>query len=167
MDKPQDNTLAEHLRRWPGLWVRKGDAIVRALEEDVQVAKSYPAWVDKGELVRGQRLTIMAARRRYQLGETVRVIHVFEVVEPGSAVYVMGPKPVLGEYVDEQLVTPPAVDGEAALRPRNYDGPTLPSPAVDYNFDITSYTFAEPGTHRIMWKVDDLVSNDLSLEVES
>ena len=166
MEEPQDNTLAEHLRHWPGLWVRRGDEIVPAPDEDVRVAKSYAAWTDKGEFVRGRRLTIMAARRRYQPGEMVRVIHVFEVVDPGSAVYVMGPKPVYGEYVDELLVTPPAVNGDATLRPRNYDGPTLPSPAVDYNFDITSYTFAQLGMHRIIWKVDDLVSNALSLEVE-
>jgi hypothetical protein len=49
--------------------------------------------------------------------------------------------------------------------PKNYDGRALPSPAVDYNYEITQYRFAEPGLHQIYWQIGNLRSNTLSLEV--
>jgi hypothetical protein len=82
-----------------------------------------------------------------------------EVVEPGHEVFVMGPKTICGEYVDGQLATP------AAAPAQGYDGPVLDSPEVDYNYDITSYRFAQPGIHQIYWKIGDLRSNTLNLEV--
>ena len=123
------------------------------------------AYQPQALIVRGRRLTIMAAHGSHGVGKAVRIIHVFEITEPGSAVYVMGPKPVLGECVDGQPATAPAGADDSALRPPAYDGRTLASPAVDYNFDITRYVFAEPGTHRIVWKVDDLASNVLTIEI--
>jgi hypothetical protein len=163
---PDHNSLPEYLKRWPGLWVREGSDIVPAMEEDVEVARAYPNWPYKGPLTGGQRLTILTARRRYGVAETVRVIHVFEIAEAGRTAYVMGPKPIHGEYVDQQLTTPPAKDDGTALRPRNYDGVVLSSPVVDYAFDITTYTFAKHGLHRIVWIIDDLASNELVIEVD-
>jgi hypothetical protein len=154
-----------HLRRWPGLYVREGDRIVAASEEDAAVARSYPQWPDKGLILNGQRLSIMTERHRYQVNEEIRVIHVFEVLDSGYQIYVMGPKPVYGEYVDERLATDLPSDPDAALRPPRYDGVTLPSPAVDYNFDITTYKFADPGIHEIYWKLGALKSNTLLLEI--
>lgn len=165
MNGPAKPPHPEYLRRWPGLWVRDGNTIVRANEQDAAVAQAYPDWSGKGALVRGQRLTILSARSSYRVNETVRIIHVFEVAEPGSDVYVMGPKPVHGEYVDDRLVTPPAMQGDASLRPLGYDGRVLTSPAVDYAFDMTAYAFPEPGLHRVVWRVDGMTSNELVIEV--
>src|SRR5215472_17743754 len=128
-------SLPPYLKEWRGLWTRKGNEISEALPEDVAVAKSYPTTDEKGEVVRGSRLTILARKKRYQVGEEVRVIHVLEVLEPGHEVFIMGPKPIYGEYVDGHPVTPefpPLSD---------YDGVVLESPNVDYNYDITSYRF--------------------------
>jgi hypothetical protein len=36
---------------------------------------------------------------------------------------------------------------------------------VDYNYDITTYTFDESGRHTIQWRLGDLRSNTLELEV--
>ena len=49
--------------------------------------------------------------------------------------------------------------------PMEYSGVTLPSPAVDYNYDITAYRFNEAGTHLIQWRLGELRSNILSIEV--
>jgi hypothetical protein len=166
MSGRETDALPPHLKHWPGLWVRQGDEIVPACQQDIDTARSYPAWRDKGPLVRGRRLTIMAASLCCDVGSPLHVIHVFEVIEPGGDVRVMGPKPVLGEYLDDRLATGPAGPGDEALRPRAYDGRTLASPAVDYNFEITRYVFVEPGMHRIVWKVDDLTSNALVIEVQ-
>ena len=43
----------------------------------------------------------------------------------------------------------------------------MPSPAVDYNFEISTYTFHEPGIYRIQWRLGQLVSNTLEVIVES
>jgi len=155
----------EHLRHWPGLFVREGDRIVPAPEEDERLARTYPDWPDKGPVYGGRRITVMAKKDAYSVGEEVRVIHVFEAIEPGHRVYVMGPKPVQGEYVDEKLATGPPPTGGDPLVPLNYNGRVLPSPAVDYNYEITSYKFSEPGTHRILWKIGPLRSNVLKVTV--
>jgi hypothetical protein len=41
----------------------------------------------------------------------------------------------------------------------------LPAPAVDYNWDITEYSFSSAGSHTIEWKLGALVSNQLVVEV--
>ena len=155
----------EHLRRWPGLSVRAGERIVEAPAEDQSVARGYPAWPDKGAVTNGMRITVMARKQTCNVGEAVRVIHVFEATEPGEEVYVMGPKPIFGEYVDGVLVTEPPPDVEDPWIPTMYDGATLPSPAVDYNYDITSYVFAEAGVHQVCWRLGPLESNVLRIEV--
>lgn len=155
-----------HLRRFPGLYTRVADRIVDAPQADVELAKSYPAFADKGPLERGLRLTIMTAKPVVEVGEEVRVIHVLEAVEPGHQVYVMGPKVVYEEYLDGKLAT------RRYPGPGVYDGAVMKSPWADYNYDITTYRFDKPGKHTIVWKGGDpsgeslgLTSNTLTIEV--
>lgn len=156
-----DNTvIPEYLKRWSGLYMREGDKIVEALPEDIEVAKSYPSARSKGTVVAGCRITIMCRKDTYRISETVRVIHVFEVLEPGQEIFIMGPKMVFGEYVDGRAVTP-----ERSGEPGLYDGPVLDSPGVDYNYDITAYSFAAPGRHTIHWQMGGLYSNTIKLEI--
>jgi hypothetical protein len=105
-----DPSIPQHLRHWGGLFERQGNRIVDAPPEDIAVARTYPLFPDKGSIISGVRLNLMSQRRQYRIGEEVRVVHVVEVVEPGREVYVMGPKPVYGEYVDDVLVPPPPDD---------------------------------------------------------
>jgi hypothetical protein len=157
--------LPDYLKHWPGLYVRRGDRIVEAPEEDAAVARMYPAWPDKGPVTGGKRLTILMRTARYRVGEDVHVIHVVEVAEEGHEVFVMGPKDVYGEYLDGELVTRPVPDWEDPLIPPFYDGAVEPSPAVDYNYEITSYRFAEPGVHEIVWVLGALRSNKITFEI--
>jgi hypothetical protein len=154
----------DYLYRWPGLYVREGGRIVEALLADVAVARSYPQVTDKGGVIGGRRITILTRNSRHLVGEEVRVIHIVEFTEPGQRAYVMGPKPVYGEYVNGQLVTDPVPEGDP-LVPLTYNGVTLPTPAVDYNFDITSYRFREPGARTIQWRLGPLHSNLLSITI--
>lgn len=160
-----EEPLPPHLAQFPGLYVRKGDQIVDAPPADVAVAKTYPRSKDKGALVDGHRLTILASKRRYRVGEEVRVLHVHEVVAAGDMVYVMGPKPVRGEMLDGKLATPMVLADGDPFVPEIYDGVTLQSPAVDYNWEITTYRFSAPGTHRIQWRLGKFDSNALVIEV--
>jgi hypothetical protein len=164
--KPTDPWVPEHLRHFPGLYIRKANKILDAPPADVAVAKGYPAFGDKGPVTRGLRLTIMAAKLEVGVDEEVRVIHVLEAVEPGHDVYVMGPKTVFNEYVDNKLVT------KKYKGPGVYDGAVMGSPWADYNYEITSYRFSTPGTHTIQWKGGDpggesvgVESNTLSITV--
>jgi hypothetical protein len=139
--------------------MRRGNEIVEALPEDIAVARNYASTGDKGRVVGGRRLSILTKKRRYQVNEELRVIHVMEVVEAGQRIFAMGPKPIYGEYVDGNLVTP-------AVAPEQvYDGLVLNSPDVDYNYDITSYRFDTPGRHEIYWQMGELRSNTLELEI--
>jgi len=159
--------IPEHLRHWPGLFVRSGDQIVEAPPEDQALAQTYPRWSDKGPLIAGRRITCLTPKTTYGLNEGIHVIHVYEVVVPGHLVYVMGPKPVYGEYLDGRLVTLEPPQGEDPFVPANYDGRALPSPAVDYNYDVTIYSFSAPGRHQIDWRIGGLRSNTLEFEVVS
>lgn len=134
-------------------------------DQDIALANGYPGWPDKGPVTDGRRLTLMTEKTSGRVGEEIHVIHVAEVTEPGRQVYVMGPKQVFGEYLDGKLVTqaPPA-QGDP-LVPEMYDGATLPSPAADHNYEITAYSFAEPGRHEISWKLGKLHSNVIRLEI--
>jgi hypothetical protein len=163
--KSNREDVPEHLRHWPSLLLRDGSQIIEAPPEDQSVVRSYPDWTDKGALLEGRRITVMTRKVNYRPDEEVRVIHVYEVVTPHQLVYVMGPKPVYSEFVDGQQATPALPPGEDPFVPKNYDGRALPSPAVDYNYEITQYRFAEPGLHQIYWQIGNLRSNTLSLEV--
>lgn len=149
----------------PRLFVRRDGRPVPAPPEDVAVAEGYERWPDKGEPAGGRRLTIMTARSGYAVGEVVRVVHVLEVTEPRLPIYVVGPKPVLEEYIDGALATVPATPGADPLRPPTYDGPVLQGPGVDFNWEITTHRFTEPGRHVISWRPGALRSNELVLEI--
>ena len=36
--------------------------------------------------------------------------------------------------------------------PESYDGLVAKGPMADFHYDITTYSFPEPGTHAIQWK---------------
>lgn len=129
-----------------GLLERKGGKIVAAPAEDVALAKTYHAFKDKGALAGGQRITIMTHSTRYRVGEPVRVLHILEAVEAAKHVHLMGPKTVYDEYVDGKLVTPNGPGRDP------YHGIVADRPIADFNYQITSYTFAEPGMHTIQWR---------------
>lgn len=92
-------------------------------------------------------------------------MHVLEIERPGDTLYVMGPKPVLGEHVDGALATPPAPPAYA-FTTDVYDGVVLASPGLDVNFAPTSYRFATPGPHTIVWRAGSLQSNVLCVDVD-
>lgn len=152
--------ISEHLKQWPGLYMRQGNKIVEALPEDIEVAKSYPNNRRKGDVVDGRRITLICRKDTYRVSEEVRVIHVLEILVPAQEIFIMGPKTIFGEYIDGYAMTP-ARHGESWL----YDGAVLESPGVDYNFDITTYSFETPGRHTIHWEMGGLRSNTLDLEI--
>ena len=145
--QPPKSPLPEYLVDRPTvLYVRDGDKIVNAPAADLTVAQRYPEFQDKGKLHKGQRITIMTAKMTYQVGEEVRVIHVLEAPKPGLELYVMGPKQIHDEFVDGKPASP-ARTGLAG-----YNGRVTKSPDVDFNYEISSYTFDKPGQHTIQWK---------------
>ncbi|WP_152040849.1 hypothetical protein [Salinigranum salinum] len=165
-DRDEDDEIPDHLQRSPNLFVHRADGTVEeAPAADQAVADDYPHWPDKGPVVDGKRLTVMTARDTYEVGEEVRVIHAFEAPEPGVDVYVMGPKPVYGEHIDGTLATTPPPDGDEPWVPQQYDGAVIASPAVDYNYEVTTYRFAEPGRHVIRWELGPVTSNTLEITV--
>jgi len=127
-------------------------------------AEDYFNWREKGPIVGGKRITILTASTMVHPGDEVRIFHVAEFVEPGYRVYIGGPKPVFGEYMNDKLSTG-EVPGGDPLVPLEYAGVILPSPAVDYNYDVTSYIFQEPGIYRIQWRPGLLQSNILLITV--
>lgn len=157
--------LPPYLQHFPGLYVRKGNDIVDAPPADVAVAKSYPRTKDKGPLIDGHRITLMAAKKSYRVGEEVRVLHMHEIAVDGEQIYPAGPKAIRGELVNGKLVTPAVLIDEDPFIPAVYDGPVIPSPAVDYNWEITSYRFSAPGARTIQWKLGKYESNVLSIDV--
>lgn len=160
-----DAPLPAYLQHFPGLYVRKGSEIVDAPPADVAVAKGYARAKDKGPLVDGHRLTLLTEKSRYRVGEEVRVIHVHEIAVDGEQIYPMGPKPIRGELVNGKLVTPAVLVDVDPFQPSVYDGPVIPSPAVDYNWEITSYRFSAPGVRTIQWKLGKFESNVLTIDV--
>lgn len=160
IDDGENVEIPEYLQQWRGLYVREGEQIVEASQEDIEVAKQYPNFKGKGDVVEGRRITIMCRKNTYRVHEEVRVIHVLEVTEAGQEIFIMGPKAVFGEYVDDHLMTPAASD-QVDL----YNGRVVSSPGVDYNYDITTYSFATPGRHTIYWHMNGLRSNTLELEI--
>ena len=160
--KPEKN----YLERWPGLYIRKGNEILDAPEEDQKVARGYPQWPDKGPILDGKRITVMVKKKSYRVNEEIRILHVAEVTVPGREVFIMGPKLILGEQVDGKLVTEPHPEGCEPLNPPDcYNGRVLQSPALDYNYDITFYKFDRPGKHELQWVLGPLRSNILEVEV--
>jgi len=132
--------------------------------DEAEVSARYAAFGDKGPAVEGRRLTIMPSRDEVESGETLRVYHVCEAVEPGIALYVMGPKPVYGEYVDDVLATAPPPSGEDPFVPASYDGRVLEGPGIDTNYEVTEYRF-DAGERRIQWRPGTNASNELRIRV--
>lgn len=163
--------LPEYLARLAqrgDLYARVGDKIVDAPPGDIAVLRSYPAFADKGPLTgpAGERLTILTAKASYAEGEEIRVIHVHEVTKAGVELYVMGPKAIYGEYVDEVLASP-----GAAAPPSPYDGAVLQSPNADHNYEVSIHHLPR-GTHKLQWRFATLSgptvlrSNVLTIEVK-
>jgi hypothetical protein len=151
---------------WRGLYARKDNHIVEAKPEDAVLAKAYSKWPNKGPVIDGRRITIMATKQVYRLNEELRIIHVLEATLPGYEVYLMGPKAIIGEYVNGQLQGKEASGNQTdPFRPEEYDGRVLNSPAIDYNFDITAYSFPQPGLYTISWQTGKWKSNTLEIEV--
>ena len=150
--------------RWGGLSVRDRDQLVEASAADAAVVQGYASWRDKGNEIDHTRVTVMTSKSDYAVGESIHVVHVFDLSVPGRSAFIMGPKPAVSEYLDDKLAT---TAPQAPHYPwvGEYDGATLLSPAIDYNFDITSYRFDAPGTHTIQWRPGNLVSNTLTIHV--
>ena len=127
--------------------------------------RSYPELEDKGPVIGGYRLTLLTSSRECGAGDPVRVIHICESMAPDRPLYVMGPKPVLGEYVDDEPATDPAPDTETPLAPASYDGRVAGGPGIDPNYDVTEYRFETPGRHTIQWRLGRFASNVLAIEV--
>ena len=150
------------------LFILRGDYVAKASEEQSRVVKRYASWDEKGEVIDGRRLTIMTSKTKYRINEEVKVIHIVEFTEPGHDVYIMGPKEVYGEYIDGRLsrkdVSSDRLD--PFVPEGDYDGRVLNSPAVDYNYYITAYTFNKRGIHSIYWKLGKWKSNILKIMIE-
>ncbi|PXX98168.1 hypothetical protein [Halomonas sp. LBP4] len=151
--------------RPPRLYMRVGDRLHAAPEDVQEAARRYPLIAEKGAVHGGKRLTILSPRTTFAPNEDIHIIHVLEVVEPGHDVHIMGPKAVYGEYLDGTLFTAPPPADTDPFRPGLYNGATLSSPAIDYNFDVTVYSFPAPGRHDFEWRVGALHSNTLRIEV--
>jgi hypothetical protein len=151
--------IPAYLEAPPPLFARTATSIVPAPPGDHAVAATYARSPVRGPLHDGARITILTERTTYKIGEEVRVLHVLEAPAPGRELYVMGPKPIHGEYVDGVERTPPPPG------PQPYDGRVLPSPGVDWSYEVTTYRFTTAGPHRIQWRADGRESNVLELEV--
>ncbi|WP_113718525.1 hypothetical protein [Arthrobacter dokdonensis] len=160
MENPPENPAGR-----PHLFVREGGRIVDAPPADQAVAAGYAQAADKGHAAGGYRLTLLAEGPACTVGQTVRIIHVCESVAADAPVYPMGPKPVTGEYVDGQLVAPQGPADDHPLIPPSYDGRVAPGPGLDFNFDITEYTFGTPGRHSVQWRPGSWESNTLWFDV--
>lgn len=145
------------------LYERRDDAIIRAPDIDQAVARGYPSSPARGEARDGLQMTILTARAEYRVGEEVRVIHIVEAAR-GHESYVMGPKEVFGEYIDDVLRTRDAVNPTYPWT-EVYDGAVLPGPNVDTNFEVTRYRFDAPGRHRIAWRIGAMRSNVIEFTV--
>jgi hypothetical protein len=128
--------------------------------------ESYREWSDKGDVIDGRRITILTGSLVYQVNEEVRIAHVMEATQPGHGVYVMGLKQVFAEYINGVLQGEALPDDQSdPFLPLEYDGRVLDSPATDFNYDVSVYSFVEPGDYEICWKPGKWISNTLKIEV--
>ena len=167
-EKTTADEIPEYLIGKPHeLYLRENGKIIEAPLEDLLVAQSYASFQNKGPIINGCRATILTKKNEYVVGEEIRVIHILEVVEPNKTIYVMGPKEIYNEFINGELVT--------KKKPRIIDcnGRVDESPGVDFNYEITTYSFDTPGIHTIFWRGAgepfdnnlDLISNSLKLQV--
>lgn len=128
------------------LYARKDGHIVDAPAADIAVLRGYPRWPSKGPVQPdGQRLTILTAKSQYAVGEEIRVVHVHEATQAGVELFIMGPKAIHGEYVDDVLV------GQASEPATSYDGAVTASPGADHNYEVSVHRLSA-GTHTLQWK---------------
>jgi hypothetical protein len=144
---------------------RQVDRLLSLSSEDEALLATYDSFDDKGSPTRGYRLTILCANLSVGVEDTVRILHVCESVAETSPLYVMGPKPVWGEYVDDVLATEPPPKGSDPFVPTSYDGRVLPGPGKDTNYEVTRYRFTTPGAHTVHWRLEPNVSNVLRFTV--
>lgn len=147
------------------LVLREGERISPASPDDQAVVQRYPEFTDKGPVIDGYRLTVLFRLTTSPSGEMVRVFHVCESMSADRPLYVMGPKPVLGEYIDDQLASDPSPSGGNPLSPSSYNGRVVPGPGIDTNYGVTEYRFDQPGRHSIQWRMPPYLSNVAWVEV--
>lgn len=149
------------------LYVCRNGTITKAPEEDILVAKGYYNTKNKGAVLNDRRVTVLSKKNNYEVKEEIRIIHVMELLAPGYPIYIMGPKSIYNEYVNDQIQNSATYSEEDdPFKPLNYDGRVLQSPGIDFNFEITVYSFDKPGTYRIHWQPGKLKSNTLMIHVE-
>ena len=142
-------------------------AFVDASEADQKIIRDYPFWIDKGPLLDGTRITVTTAKLRYSVGEAIRVAHIVEETGKGRTLYIVGPKTIRDEFVNDRLATDATQNpGDYPWLPTSYDGAVQPSPGVDYNFEITQYRFDQPGPYRVQWRPGRYLSNVLFITVD-
>ncbi|MGL4599205.1 MAG: hypothetical protein ACRCYO_16915 [Bacteroidia bacterium] len=166
-ENPHDS-LPKYLKNfWRGYQVydSASNRFVDASEADLELLKNYPKAKSKGAWLNGTRLTILAAKLNYAINEPVRIGHVVEETNLGRELYIMGPKKVSDEYVQDVLETYTSInpEGRYPWLPLVYDGKALPAPNVDYNFDITEYRFEKAGVYTIQWRPGKYRSNTLTI----
>ncbi len=167
-DPPWDFSLPDTP---PGFWAgyQVFDAakkrFVDAREDDAKLIRDYPFWIDKGPLIDGTRLTLTCARLEYATGEPVRIAHIVEETSRERLLYIVGPKAIHDECVNDKPACAQQNTGDYPWLPASYDGEVLPTPGIDYNFEITQYVFDEPGTYRIQWRPGRYRSNVLHISV--
>ena len=163
----EDRETPEHQTVWRGLYVLDDGTIKEASDKDISTAKNYPSFDGKGEWKDETRLTILSEKSSYELNEEIRVIHVVESTKADYELYIMGPKTVYGETVNGELMSPALPElMDDPLIPLMYDGETVPCPTLDYNYEITSYSFDSPGEYKIQWELGDMISNELIITVK-
>lgn len=150
-----------------GPFVRVGDPTPASSSEYHEILSEYESFGGKGPPSRGYRLTILPRSLSIRIDEVVTIVHICESLLEVASLYVMGPKPVFGEYVDDVLATEAPPPSEDPLIPSSYDGRVLPGPGIDTNYDVTEYRFTAPGRHSVQWRLGPHVSNTLWFTVGS
>ncbi|CAN5791210.1 hypothetical protein BH11BAC3_BH11BAC3_18200 [soil metagenome] len=149
------------------LFVREGNEIREASEEDIKTAKKYYSFKEKGIVVDQKRITILTKKLIYLPGENIRIIHVLELLTSGDFIYAAGPKPVYMETVNGIYNN---LDNNYSeldpFRPQTYNGKILKSPGIDFNFEILEYKFYNKGTYSIQWLPDKWKSNVIEIEIK-
>jgi len=140
---------------------------VDAPESDQKIVRDYPFWIDKGPLLGGTRVTLTTAKLQHAVGEATRVAHIVEETARGRMLYIVGPKIIRDEFVNDTLATTATQNAaDYPWLPISYDGTVQPSPGIDYNFEITEYRFDKPGIYRIQWRPGRYRSNVLLIAVK-
>jgi len=140
---------------------------VDAPESDQKIIRDYPFWIDKGPLIDNTRVTLTTAKLQPAVGEAIRVAHIVEEMARGRLLYIVGPKLIRDEFVNDVLATTATKNSfDYPWLPISYDGAVQPSPGIDYNFEITEYRFDIPGIYCIQWRPGRYRSNVLLITVD-